>query len=381
MIEWKTAVVTEVVNTGLKNNYRELKVKFNDGTEGIAVYDFDDHGQSIKVADQVLLNTTAVTLGLGTGGVHFVHTILNEGTSSAERDVFPASKETPMNGHIIKLRYTSLQRSVLAVEEQSSPYHELFTQKLTLEGMPVLVGELHSMLPALLCTLQQRVKEEKKAIRIAYIMTDSAALPLAFSMHVKELKQLEWVVGCITYGQAYGGDIEAVNKHTALLAAKHVLHADLAIVLPGPGSVGTGTSLGFSGTEVAELLNAVGALQGMPIALPRISFADARERHRGISHHTLTVLSDLTQIRAFVPLPILDGEQSERIRNQVLESQIAYKHSLIWQVPLTKKQWQCAVESYRLPIASMGRGLLEDPAFWSAVGVSANFAWHYSTRP
>lgn len=393
LIEWRTAVVTDVRMTESENKYFELTVRFSDGTEGIAVYDGDDHGHMVQTGDQVLLNTTAVTLGLGTGGVHFVHAVL-DGKNYQEKDAASvsasdsAADESTQNdktqegfhahGHIMKLRYTSLQRSVLAAEEQSSPYHDLFTQRRSLEGMPVLVGELHSMLPMLLSRLRQRMEEQGKRIRIAYVMSDSAALPLAFSKHVRQLKQLKWLAGCITYGQAYGGDVEAVNKYTALLAAKHVLQADLAIVLPGPGSVGTDTRFGFSGTEVGEVLNAVEALDGQPIAIPRISFADGRERHFGISHHTLTVLCELTQVRAFVPLPLLDGTNSARLRQQVIESGLSYKHALTWHDPGSEEQWQLACVAYGFPIVSMERGLREDPAFWFAVGVSADFAWHYA---
>ncbi|WP_028548753.1 DUF3866 family protein [Paenibacillus sp. UNC451MF] len=385
MIKWRTAVVTEISTKDF--DLYEITVRFNDGTKGIAVYYGDDHAISLKVDDEVLLNTTAVALGLGTGGVHFVHKVLSRGVGGTTSELSSsdshnsAYEANTAAGHIMKLRYTSLQRPVLAVEEQSSPFHELFTQELTLEGMPVLVGELHSMLPMLLCRLRQRMGEEGIPLRIAYIMTDSAALPLAFSKHVRHLKQLGWLIGCITYGQAYGGDLEAVNKYTALLAAKHVLQADLAIVLPGPGSVGTETLMGFSGTEASELLNAVGVLQGLPIAIPRISFADERERHRGISHHTLTVLRDLTLIRANVPLPLLTGDDGARVQLQAGYFELASKHALTWHVPVSDEQWQRALSEYRLPITSMGRGLLEDPAFWSAMSAAADLAWHYATIP
>ncbi|WP_179136007.1 DUF3866 family protein [Paenibacillus sp. 32352] len=396
MIEWQTARVTDIRNTEESSGkLGEITVQFSNGTEGTAVYYTDELGERVKTGDQVLLNTTAVSLGLGTGGVHFVHAILDrqytqENGSTVEEesserggksDCSSIPDDSLVKGHIMKLRYTSLQRSVLAVEEPSSPHHDLFTRKLSLEGMPVLVGELHSMLPAIMCRLKQRMNEEGRRVRIAYVMSDSASLPIAFSKHVRQLRQLQWLAGCITFGQAYGGDLEAVNKYTALLAARHVLQADLTIAVPGPGSVGTSTLLGFSGTEAAELLNAAGALHGMPIAVPRISFADKRERHRGISHHTLTILGELTQIRSFVPLPILDDECSGHIRQQVMLSELALKHAVSWHIPVPEKQWQNALEAYSLPIASMGRGLSEDPAFWSAAGAAADLAWHYSSRP
>ena len=76
--------------------------------------------------------------------------------------------------------------------------------------------------------------------------------------------------------------------HTGLLAARHVLGADLAVVAQGPGNLGTGTRWGFSGVAAGEAVNAVAALGGRPVASLRVSGADPRERHRGISHHSLT---------------------------------------------------------------------------------------------
>ena len=54
----------------------------------------------------------------------------------------------------------------------------------------------------------------------------------------------------------------------------------------GPGIVGTATRLGFSGIEVGPVLDAAAGLGGAPIACLRVSFADPRARHRGVSHHS-----------------------------------------------------------------------------------------------
>ena len=60
----------------------------------------------MAVGDRVVVNTTAVDLGLGTGGWHVVHWNL-------ERDGW----DGPGGGHIMKLRYTSLQIDTGAAEE------------------------------------------------------------------------------------------------------------------------------------------------------------------------------------------------------------------------------------------------------------------------
>src|SRR5690606_14285371 len=96
-------------------------------------------------------------------------------------------------------------------------------------------------------------------IKVAYIMSDGGALPLTLSRHAAQLAEMSWLCGTVTYGQAYGGDLETMNKFTALIAARHILQADIIIVCMGPGIAGTGTPLGHTGTEVGELINAVQA--------------------------------------------------------------------------------------------------------------------------
>ena len=60
----------------------------------------------VDVGDAVVVNTTAVELGLGTGGWHVVHWNL-------ARDEW----SEPGPGHIMKARYTSLQADVGSTEE------------------------------------------------------------------------------------------------------------------------------------------------------------------------------------------------------------------------------------------------------------------------
>ena len=92
----------------------------------------------------------------------------------------------------------------------------------------------------------------------------------------------------MTVGQAFGGDLEAVTVHSGLLAARLALDADLVVVTQGPGNLGTGTRWGFSGVAAGEAVNAAAMLGGRPVGALRISGADARPRHRGVSHHSLT---------------------------------------------------------------------------------------------
>lgn len=154
----------------------------------------------------------------------------------------------------------------------------------------------------------------------------------------------------MTCGQAFGGDSETVTLHSALLAAKHILDCDAAIVCQGPGNAGTGTKYGFSGIEQAQNLDIVKALGGTPIAIARLSSADGRVRHQGISHHTRTTL-DLAYSRCIVPLPAGSDE-----------SALPPGHSILF---IEGAQAALDLLAARgVAVTSMGRTPAEDPLFF-----------------
>jgi hypothetical protein len=175
----------------------------------------------------------------------------------------------------------------------------------------------------------------------------------------------------ITCGQAFGGDYEAVNVHSALVAAKTAARADVAIVCQGPGNVGTGTKYGFTGLEQGEIVNAVNALGGAAIAIPRISFADERPRHRGLSHHTITALSDVALTPALVALPAIDEFKLLAVQEQIRQSTIVYRHKVRIFDGLPGIR-ECGEKG--ISLSTMGRGFNEDPEFFlaaSAAGAAA----------
>ena len=139
-------------------------------------------------------------------------------------------------------------------------------------------------------------------------MLDGGALPAWFSRSRAQLAEAGWLAGTVTAGQAFGGDLEAVSLHSGLLAARHVLGAEMAVVAQGPGNLGTGTRWGFSGVTCGEAVNAAAILGGRPVGSLRISAADPRERHQGISHHSLTSYGRVALARADIVVPELDGE-------------------------------------------------------------------------
>lgn len=329
-----------------------------DGKEEAAV-NYDFMTGPLAEGDRLALNTTAVYKGLGSGGVHFVMANLSN-----------SSVDVPEKGHIMKLRYTPAQVKCLAVEEEDSPFRSKIEEFGSLMKTPVVVGTLHSMLPAIVCG----IKAGGQKIRIAYIMTDGAALPLPMSRLVAKLKKTGLIDATITVGNAFGGDYEAVNIYTGLIAAKRVAEADVIVVSMGPGIVGTGTTYGFTGVEQGEIINAVNILEGRPIAVPRISFADPRERHTGISHHTLTALTKIALTRAVVVLPKTDPVKEHFINTQLLKHGVKGLHDIVTEdgePALTQMAEQ------GIKVTTMGRQVDEDREFFLAAGAAGIFASKY----
>jgi Protein of unknown function (DUF3866) len=288
----------------------------------------------VTVGDQVVLNTTAVDLGLGTGGWHVVHWNLARETWSQ-----------PGGGHIMKLRYTSLQLDTGAAEEA----HPDVVQDL--DGMPVVACELHSQVGVVAAV----VRALRPSARITYVMTDGAALPMALSDLVWNLTQKGILDTTITAGHAFGGDLEAVSIPSALTLARHVANADATIVGMGPGVVGTGSGLGTTAVEVASILDTTTALAGQPALCVRASEADPRKRHQGVSHHTTTVLQ-LAHEQPIVPLP-------EQLSSEVEDATVV-------EVPDVAR----ILDAQDLRITSMGRGPSDDPTFFAAAAAAGAWA-------
>jgi hypothetical protein len=306
-----------------------------------------------QVGDEVLLNTTAWAQMLGTGGYALV---------VAVPDRLPPDPEGP--GHLVKARYTPLQVTVQGVDEQDTEHHEAIAEADDLGGMPVVVADLHSALPAVLIGALATDAD----LRVAYVMTDGGALPAAFSRTIGALAPS--LAGVITVGQAFGGDLEAVTVHTGLLAAKHVLNADLAIVTQGPGNLGTGTPWGFSGVAAGEACNAVTTLGGQAIGALRISDADPRPRHRGVSHHSLTAfgrvaLGGVTLIAPRGLTSDLGGQVDEDLASQ------PQRNPVVW---VDTDGLDVALGLSPVPLRTMGRGYPEERAYFLAAAAAGRYA-------
>jgi hypothetical protein len=267
------------------------------------------------------------------------------------------------SGHIIKGRYTSIQTDVGSTEE----HLEALAEVDSIEGMPVVVAGLHSQLPAVAAAF----KERAPGATLAYVMTDGAGLPLALSDLVADLRAVGLVDATITCGHAFGGDHEAVSVYSALAVARHVAQADAAVVVMGPGIVGTNTRLGFTGMEVGPILDAAHALGGVAVACLRISFADGRPRHQGLSHHSATALRLSARERALVAVPRLPVEQLARLRAELHSAGIDERHDLI---DVDAPDALALLDRHGLRITSMGRPAADDPALFQAAAAAGALA-------
>jgi Protein of unknown function (DUF3866) len=321
---------------------------------------------SPRVGDRVLLNVGALERGLGTGGYAFVVAIPDRLPEDPPGPPGPPSQ----TGHVVKSRYTPLQAMVASAEEQGSPSHELLREADSVDGMPVVVADLHSALPPILAGLfSSSGTDGGSPIRACYVMQDGGALPAWFSRTVAGLREAGWLAATVTTGQSFGGDLEAVTVHSGLLAARHVAGADVAVVTQGPGNLGTGTRWGFSGVAAGEAVNAIAALGGRPVASLRLSSADPRSRHQGVSHHSLTAYGRVALAACDVVLPELPEPLASRVAADV--APLAGRHRLV-RVPADGLE--PALRDCPVPLSTMGRGLDDDLAYFLAAAAAGRHA-------
>ena len=127
------------------------------------------------------------------------------------------------------------------------------------------------------------------------------------------------------------------------------------MVGPGPGIIGSETRLGHGGMAALDSAHAALAL-GLPTLLsPRLSEADPRERHRGVSHHTLTVL-ELLLGGVEVPVPAGNPDVAAQLADAAGDATSSTK----------LKPDLAGYAASGLPARTMGRGIEDDPLFFAA---------------
>jgi hypothetical protein len=256
----------------------------------------------VETGDEVLVNVQARALGLGSGGFDIVYANLTRGLElPPERDA-----------HVIALPYAPGQWATHHAEEEGGLADGL-------EGMPVVLCTVHSQVVPVWAALRGE--------RVVYVQVAGGALPLELSDAVRVLE----LAGRVSVAPCFGGEVRCVSVASALLWA--AARGEVAVCSVGPGIVGTGTRFGHGAVSLAEAANVAAALGGRPVLAARMSEADTRERHRGLSHHTEAVL-DLTLGEVEVSSPE-DGEG-----------------------------WRAACTG--LPLSHMGRGPDDDPIHFAA---------------
>src|SRR5215212_4226654 len=232
--------------------------------EGVPCAAYPELTGPVALGDDVIVNVQARELGLGSGGFDVLHVNLTRGLGLPP----------PSRAHVMKLPYTPVQHAARHAEEEAALPDSL-------GGMPVVCCSLHSQLAPVCAALA--------GLRVTYVQLPGGALPVGLSDTVRALKERGLLGVAVAADACLAGDVECVNVYSALgwCAAEGF---DVAVCSVGPGIVGTATGLGHGGLAAAIAVNAAAALGGRPVLAPRVSEADPRERHRGISHHTRSVL-------------------------------------------------------------------------------------------
>jgi hypothetical protein len=285
----------------------------------------------VEVGDEVLVNVQARELGLGSGGFDVLYANLTRGLE------LPADEDA----HVVKLPYTPLQAAVRHAEE-SEPLAG------TLAGRPVVCCTLHSQLAPVCAGLGA-------GLRVAYVQLPGGALPVSLSDAVRSLQERGLLEVAVAVGACVDGDVHCVSTASALAWAAGA-GFDAIVCGIGPGIVGTGSHLGHGGLAAAETANAVSALGGRPILAARISDADARERHRGVSHHTRAALElCLGSVTVALPRGLARPDWLVRAGEEI---------------DVTGWQEACV----GLPLSHMGRGPDDDPWFFASAFAAGRLA-------
>jgi hypothetical protein len=281
----------------------------------------------VEAGDDVVVNCAALDLGLGSGGFDIVHVNLTRGLEGeGERDA-----------HVMKLGYTSLQHAVRPFEERAPAGGPHRTG-------PVAVIAVHGQLPGVAWGAARGGAAPR---RIGYVQTFGGALPGEYSNVVRDLRDRGFLAAHVTAGATFGGEHDSITVAGALEAGFAADGWDGAIVGPGPGILGSSTRLGHGGLTALDSAHAALALGCRTLIVPRLSEADPRDRHRGMSHHTITVLQMLLS-PVLVPLP--EGVPVEVGSHE-------------------RAEFAVDLQGYAgsgLPRVTMGRALEEDELFFKA---------------
>jgi Protein of unknown function (DUF3866) len=297
--------------------------------EGTACVAYPGLTGPVALDDEVLVNVQARELELGSGGFDVLYANLTRGLGLAPEP----------GAHVMKLPYTPLQVAARHVEEDA-PLAE------SLEGMPVVCCSLHSQVAPVCAGLGSD-------LRTSYVQVPGGALPVSLSDAVRALRKRGLVEVSVGVGACLEGDVQAVTVASALAWAA-AAGFDAVVCAVGPGIVGTGSPLGHGGLSAADAARAAAALGGVPVLAVRASEGDSRKRHRGVSHHTRSIV-ELAPSEAALAWP----------KGTSVPPELSLE-----EVDVTGWQDACA----GLPLVHMGRGPGEDPVFFATAFAAGVYA-------
>jgi Protein of unknown function (DUF3866) len=313
--------------TGIQERHEGLVRLEVDGVPCVA---YPEVTGAVALDDEVLVNEQARKLELGSGGFDLLYANLTRGLGLAAEE----------GAHVIKLPYAPSQFAAVHAEEAGELASDL-------DGMPVVCCSLHSQLAAACAGLGE-------GLRVAYVQLEGGALPLGLSDAVRVLQERGLIASTVSPGACFGGEVECVNVASALAWTKASRH-DAAVCAVGPGIVGTGSRLGHGGVTASAAANFATALGGAPVLAVRVSSADERERHRGVSHHTRAVVElCLGEVKIAWPKGLEAPE---------------------WLMPREEVDvdgWEEACAG--LPLLHMGRGPSQEPWFFAAAFAAGRLA-------
>lgn len=283
----------------------------------------------VEEGDTVLVNTRSVELRLGTGGFDVLYANLTRGLQLAVEE----------GAHVMELPYTPGQNAARFAEEDEDDAPE------RVDGLPVVCLGLHSQLAPACAALAGR--------RVAYVQLGGGSLPVSLSDTVRVLRARQLLDTAFAVAPCLDGDLQCVTAAAALVQAVG-RGAEVVVCGIGPGIVGTASRWGHGGLAVADAANTAAALGALPIVAPRVSFADERPRHRGLSHHTRSALAlCLGEVRVAWPLGLEPPDGVDVVE-------------------VTAAGWEAACAP--LPLSHMGRGPEEDPWFFAAAFAAGRLA-------
>lgn len=318
---------------------QELTIELDDGRRRPAVADVGLFGAS-EPGDDVIVNVQALDLRLGSGGFDVVHANLTRGLGGEGRD----------GAHVMKLNYTSLQHAVVPVEEGGG-MREVLPELHT----PVAVLALHGQLAPLAWAFAQAAPGRG----LGFVQTPGGALSGGHSRVVRTLREQGLLAGHITASHAFGGEQEAISTAGALDYGARELGWAAAVCGPGPGIVGSDSLLGHGGMQALDSAHTALALKAPTLLVPRMSSADERPRHRGISHHTRTVLS-LLLAPVVVALPQASEGGGDPGTGEAFGPELS-RH-VCRQASVDLAGYQAS----GLPAVTMGRSIEQDPLFFAS---------------